>query len=211
MHLEACGQCAPLIIRSGVGGQCYSRSVSPSIGAAGAYLVNQLIAVLLRHRKIGYQYIWPPVIESIEGFGYGSSGDDVGAGIIQDSFEQIPRILVVLDNQDTHMIQSVGLRLNRDSFGRLWLQLKRRKLRWLYCHERQCDLECRAVSSAGTAGRNRAAVHLDDMTYDSESQPKPSVPASGRTVGLAESFEEIGQKLWLYADATVGNRYFGLA
>src|SRR5215471_21023004 len=61
--------------------------------------------------------------------------------------------------------------------------------------ERNCDDEHRASSFAGADGAHRAAMKLDEMTHDRESQAKAAVTARGRRIRLPEAVEYKRQKV----------------
>ena len=67
----------------------------------------------------------------------------------------------------------------------------------------QRDGERRSLAFAGALGADAAAVHLDELLDDGQPQAEPGVPPRGRSVGLAEAVEDVGQEFGLDADAGV--------
>ncbi len=48
-------------------------------------------------------------------------------------------------------------------------------------------------------------MQFDDVTHDSQAESRPSVSSGGRAVALAESIEDIRQKIRVNTNARIGN------
>src|SRR5687768_17230653 len=67
------------------------------------------------------------------------------------------------------------------------------------------DGERRALAFAGAFGVNGAAMQLDDMPHDRQSNAQPAVRARAGAVGLAETIEDEGEELWVDTAARVAD------
>ncbi len=74
--------------------------------------------------------------------------------------------------------------------------------------ERKLDDECRAVAFAGAVHPDNAAVKLDEVLDDRQTQAQAAVFTGGGGVSLAELVEDIGQKCGADAATVVGNGKF---
>src|ERR671926_319942 len=72
------------------------------------------------------------------------------------------------------------------------------------CMQRQADRESRAAPRACALSLDRAAVQLDQLTHDGETETETAVHARHARIGLAEAVEDVRQKL--RCDAFAGVR-----
>src|ERR1043165_3059173 len=70
-------------------------------------------------------------------------------------------------------------------------------------HRRQPDGESRTLIRAVTLGPRRAAVQLDEVTNDRESESQTTVVSRRRAVCLAEAIEDVRQEVGPDADAGI--------
>src|SRR4028119_2077366 len=136
------------------------------------------------------------------GTGSPASGGDAGASgrgreprrlrAAQDGADDVPRVVLVVDDQDRLARQRRELRAHF-RFRRDLRPLAHSGEARPRLEHRQLDGERCAASFPFTVRGDGAAVKLDELPYDGQAEADAAVRARRRAVGLAEGLEERGE------------------
>ena len=73
--------------------------------------------------------------------------------------------------------------------------------------DRQLDHESGASTFSGAMGFDAAAVKVNDVLHDRQSQPKSTLPTVAGYVGLTETLENVGKEIGVNSNTVVDHRY----
>ncbi len=130
-----------------------------------------------------------------------STARDVGAAALEDRADETARVGLVVDDEHPHALER-GLGLERR------VAVDRCGLAVFFGGDRRyrnADDEGRAKTCAAAGRVDRAAVQLDEVADDRESEPEAAVLARAGRVLLAEAIEDVRQELGLDADPGIAD------
>src|SRR5262245_25670016 len=105
VHLETGRQRANAIFDPGEGGQRDGWNIPSVLGAALAYTLDQFVPILLWHGEVRNKRVRTRAFESCERVVGRGCGDDLGAAVLENDFEHLERIQIVIDHQYTDTTQ----------------------------------------------------------------------------------------------------------
>ena len=108
MRVEARGQRLGAIVQPRIRGDRNGGDSPAMIGRPRANVSEQLIAVDARQSEVGDQDMRRTGIELTEGVGCAGNRPDGCAGVLERLAKEIPRVLLVVDDEDVQIVQSTG-------------------------------------------------------------------------------------------------------
>src|SRR3954466_11027771 len=167
---------------------------------------DERVAVLGGKPDVAHQDVEGPLRDGGDGLVGAPHRDHLGAERGQHLDGELPRIRLVIDDQDTgafeapHARRLVGLVTVRRLGGLLGPQVLRRKPHG----------ESSSLSFSFALGLHRSAVDLDEVPDDGEPEAKAAARASDRAVRLPEAIEDEAEEVAGDADARIGDRHHRL-
>ena len=184
MPMKAAGQCPPAVLASRVRCKRYAADWRTSLCAlALSQAHHEVVPVHARHSDIGEHNIEGLAIEHAQGLKGGVHGEDSCPGRLEHRGHDLPRIIIVVDEQYSQALQH---RIAKHVFSMPGDRGGSDRVRI-----RQPDREARAQTFALACGGNTTAVRLDQVTHNGKAQPESAVAARGGPIHLVEPIEDV--------------------
>src|SRR5262245_6354199 len=197
MHVETGGERAVTVRPARERAECYGacRVAAPRLETP--YAPHERIAVLVGHGDVRDQDVRPYPLYRLERFGDGRRRRHVGAVAAEGDGEKVPRIGLVVPDDDTQPGADVRIDDGRGFGRRDGLLLGR---------DRNTHPEPVPMPPPSAVRRYCPAVQLRQVARDVEADPQPAIAPCRRAVRLPETVEDVRQDVRANADAVVPDR-----
>ena len=185
------------VLRPSIRRQCEGADLAALFEAERPDLTDQDVSVVAGHPDIADEHIRPPASQHVECFVGGRRHGDVRSGLPENLREEVPRIGVVVHDQDPsagEVDQTGGRGVESPIGGGRFLS------RGDILRERELDHQRGSSAFPVALGPHGAFMEFHDMADDREAEPQAAMLS--RPLILSEAVEDVREKL--RADAPTG-------